>query len=1146
MSYDSLKEYIQLNNIDESTSSILDFAGKENVYCISSGGGEKVQISSLLNKRAIYVCKDSVTALEKYRQFKSYLEDKVCLFQPNDDLLLYRKSFQKSLVGERVKALYKFASNECQIMVTSAAALIQYWPKIDRIKDCVTKIKVNEDIDLYDFIDKLVSLGYQREEACEEKNTFAVNGDIIDVFLSDMESPIRISFFGDTIESIKVFDVSTFLSTTSMQEICIYPNNDLLYKKDEIQVGLERAKNYIKSMSIDAANRASQIISDICFSSSCNQQKQWLIPFMYEYSCSFANYLDGGDVVIIDEPSQVYATILNCYKENESRVKDMAKRGEVTLQHLKAYINEDDLLEQFKKIKSISFANIMASKNLFVPERIIRLSTKKVNNYLGRANILEEDIHRFINAAQMVVICQPTKQKAQALQKSMNNGGIPCRFVEKINEHKVGVYIVESDIIEGFIYPAKNLVVIGCEDISKKGQSSYSKHNGKNVFLSPQIGDYVVHETFGIGKCLGFKRLKVGGVEQDYLAIEYRDGAMLYLPSSQIDKISKYSGSEDIPKLASLNGNEFAKQKEKVKKKIKQLAFSLVELYAKRQSATGYKYPKDDYMQHSFEDAFEYELTLDQEKAVADIKEEMERGIVIDRLVCGDVGYGKTEVALRAIFKTIIAGKQAAILVPTTILAQQHYKTAMDRMKDFGIGIELVSRLKTASEINTSLQNIKEGKSQLIIATHRLLSKDVQFLDLGLLVLDEEQRFGVGHKEKLKLLNQNLNVITLSATPIPRTLNMSLIGVRDISVLETPPQNRLPVQTTVAELTDTLLEEAIKRELARGGQVFILYNDIENIQRFAEHVQSVVKEAKVVYAHGQMVKRELEKRIEKFYEKKSNVLVATTIIENGIDIPDANTLIVCNSDRLGLSQLYQLRGRVGRSNRLAYAFFTIPAGKVITSDATQRLNAILDCTELGSGFRIAMHDLEIRGAGSILGAEQHGHIEKVGYDMYCKLLQECVDEINGVEHIDVTCKMDVELNAFLDKKYIEDDNSRIKILRDIVEVSSYTDKEELKERIRGSFGAVPQSLENLINIGLARNLAEKLLIEHVVINKKGMGATFKDISFLKNEKLMNVISQNRDNVVLTNENNPRLVFNCKNKTNAEKLDMIIQFLQSAM
>ena len=849
--------------------------------------------------------------------------------------------------------------------------------------------------------------------------------------------------------------------------------------------------------------------------------------------------------MVLDEVDGIKSLIVNHLKEHQARCQELIQNGEITKAHVSCILTEADVEEHLDKVLKLGYSNLASSSTYLKPKQILKPSVNRINNYVLHYDKLITDLPQFINGGLMVVICQATKDRAKALQKALQDQDIPCAYKEEMLEYKHGIYVVPEDILEGFIYPSAKLVVIGVENIVKNSHKEEKVRNRKSVFVMPQVGDYVVHEFHGIGKCLGLVRMKNLSVEQDYVLIEYKNGGKLYLPISQMNKLSRYSGSDKVPQLSSLGGHDFARLKENVKKSLKQMAIDLVDLYSKRMNQKGFKYSEDDALMKEFEDGFEYTPTIDQEEAIKDVKHDMEKGVIMDRLICGDVGYGKTEVALRAIFKTILDNKQAAILVPTTVLAQQHYQTASARFAPYGVGIELISRLRSKKQIDESLKRLKSGESQVVVATHRLLSKDVQFKDLGLLVLDEEQRFGVAHKEKLKVLKNNLNVLTLSATPIPRTLNMSLIGVRDISVLETPPVNRIPIQTSVTELTDALIEDTIKRELGRGGQVFILYNEVETINRFASHVEELVPEAKVIVAHGQMKSDELEDRVEEFYLKKANVLVCTTIIENGIDIPDANTLIVCNADKLGLSQLYQLRGRVGRSNRLAYAYFTVNPNKVLTDQALKRLNAIMDYTELGSGFKIAMRDLEIRGAGNILGKEQHGHIEKVGYDMYCKLLQEAVDDIKGIKHSNINCQVDVVINAYLDKDYVPDENSRLKVLRDIIDITTKEDVEMLKTRLKESFGEVPEPLQNLINVGFAKNMAQALEVEHILINNMTCELIFNNADFIKNEKLMEAVSNYGKKATLINDVKPKIKFDFKLTSNVDKLNALIEFLIEA-
>lgn len=1141
MKLNTLNSLLDLNNLSENFKNLKRDIEDKNVLCVTCLSSERYHIVSALNKKIIYLCRDPYSAQVAFNNFKSYLKDEVCLYQPNDDLLLYRKSFQKSLVGERIKTLYNFATNKAKVLVTTAVALTHYLPNMDRVKGCVKNIKINQDIDMYSFLEDLSSLGYTREDACEEKNTFAVHGDIVDIFLTDMDMPIRVSFFGDTIESIKTFDVDTMLSIQSIDSITIYPNNDLLFTEEEIEKAIFEAEENINKLNIEAGVRAKQILNDISYYSVCNQQMQWLLPFVNSKN-TLMDYVSDG-ALVFEDVSACSNLIKNYRLEHQARLKDFIKSGDCLHAHVMNLLSDEEIKEKLNNIKTLAFSNVICSSVYLNFESICKINTKKVNNYVSRYDILKEDLLRYLKCKERVYLCQATKEKAMGLQKSLEDDGIYCKYVDTPQD-KYGIYVIQEEILNGFIYPELQIVVIGCENIQKRYTANKSKST-RSAFVLPQVNDYVVHDKYGIGKCLGLKKVVVDNVEKDFIVVEYKNGGLLYVPTDQIDKLSRYAGGENAPKLSSLSGGDFEKAKARAKKSIKSLAVDLVNLYAHRQNWQGYKYSQDDWMMKQFEEAFEFEPTIDQENAILDIKQDMQKGVVMDRLLCGDVGYGKTEVALRAVFKTVLNGKQAAILAPTTVLAQQHFRTAKERMEPFGVGIEVISRLKTKKEIEKSLENIRTGKAQVVVATHRLLSKDVEFRDLGLLVLDEEQRFGVAHKEKLKVLKKNLNVLSLSATPIPRTLNMSLIGIRDISVLDTPPSNRIAVQTSVTELTDVLLEDSIKREIARGGQVFILHNNIADIASFASYVQSLVKEAKVVFAHGQMEKKELENRMEQFYSKEANVLVCTTIIENGIDIPDANTLIVCSADKLGLSQLYQLRGRVGRSNRLAYAYFTVDAGKTLTEQATKRLNAIMDYTELGSGFKIAMVDLEIRGAGNILGGEQHGHIADVGYDMYCKLLQECIAEIKGESLKNKNCKVEADISAYLDKEYISDENARIKIYRDILEVTNVAQKEELIKRLEESFGMVPDALINLINIGFARNLAINLDMELIKIKTKGMGVVFDSVEAFKNDKLMNAIDEYKDKVVITSEEKPQLVFNVKNKNNIAKLNELIEFLLKA-
>lgn len=685
------------------------------------------------------------------------------------------------------------------------------------------------------------------------------------------------------------------------------------------------------------------------------------------------------------------------------------------------------------------------------------------------------------------------------------------------------------------------MCLVGVSECIGKHRSEDGLSRSKEQALAPVAGDYVVHRIHGVGLCEGTTILKTGDFEKEYIVLKYKDGDTLYVATDQMNNLQKFIG-EESPALNKLGGKEFEREKEKVRKSVRKLAVNLVELYAKREKQRGFKYSPDTVWQKEFEDNFEYEETPDQLKAIADIKQDMETGRIMDRLLVGDVGFGKTEVAFRAMFKTVLDSKQAVLLAPTTILARQHYENLIKRLEPFGIKCGLLTRLQSTKETQDLIDGLKKGTVHMVIATHKVLAKTVEFHDLGLLVLDEEQRFGVDHKEKLKEKYPLVNVLTLSATPIPRTLNMSLTGVRDISMLETAPRGRLPVQTYVVGYSDALCVDAITRELARGGQTLILLNNVEALDPYASKLRSLCPDARIITAHGQMLPGQLEERMSAFYDKEFDVLVATTIIENGIDLPDANTLIVIDSGRFGLSQLYQLRGRVGRRGALAHAYFTVPENGALTDTAQKRLNTLLENTDIGSGFKVALADLSIRGAGNLLGAEQSGHIEKVGYEMYLELLDEAVQEVKtGVKKQEIKdVEMKVDAAAFINDSYISG-RDKLRVYKQISKVASVSARDSLVKELEQVYGPVDLPLENLINVALLKNLASNYGVSKIIINRNGAGANFYDADVFKNESLMNAVAKNSGSVVLTTTIPPSMIFEVNKLTAEQKLARLIDF-----
>ena len=662
----------------------------------------------------------------------------------------------------------------------------------------------------------------------------------------------------------------------------------------------------------------------------------------------------------------------------------------------------------------------------------------------------------------------------------------------------------------------------------------------------PKVGDYVVHETHGIGRCIALQKLNLNGTEKDYFVLEYLGGDKLYLPNEQADLISAYMGGDAQPRLHKIGGEQFAKIKQKVKEGVSKLAVDLLDLYAKREKIKGFVYSQDNYLYQEFENAFKHTETNDQLLAINDIKNDMHSTKIMDRLICGDVGYGKTEVAMRAIYKAVLDGKQVAFLCPTTILAEQHYQTAKERFNGFMVNVAVLNRFKTKSQQEQILKEVKEGKVDLLIGTHRLLSSDVVFKDLSLLVLDEEQRFGVGDKEKIKDLKKNIDVLTLSATPIPRTLNMALTGIRDISIIETAPRERIAVKTFVSEESDTLILNACKRELARGGQVLYVYNRVEHIYEQAERLKELLPNARIGVAHGQMPEKLLEQTIMSLYNKEFDILVATTLIESGIDLPLANTLIVIDSDRLGLGEMYQLRGRIGRSDRVAYAYFTYNPSKMLTADAYKRLDAILEYTELGSGFKIAMRDLEIRGAGNILGKEQHGHLEKVGYDMYCKLLESAIKELKGEKVKEIKpVKIDVAISALLPETYVEAEEDRVKLYSNISQIQTEDEYQSAISLLNETYGNMPNEAQNLLKIAYLKNLCVKLGVRRVLINANVCKMYLYKTKEIMTEGLSRELSQSKCGS-LAFEDTPVLVFDLGFATTSSRLDYLLDFCKKAL
>lgn len=1093
--------------------------------------GAKVHIISQIPTKKLVVCSDSLGAKSLFRKLKGW-GIKVDYLPYRDDVLIARKSFSSQNVRERTCTLSDMACGDFDVVVTSADSLLQLFPKKELVKEFSVTVAKEDLISPQALADRLALAGYKRQTMIADAGDFAVRGDIVDVY-STNGTAYRINFFDELVEDIKVIDVETMLSSNDVESVRFAPASDVILSEKDYDDAMEKLGFY---RDVKYAAEAKERLSV----GACDPSLVWALPFMQSATAPIFDYLDKTDVIVFDEPKVVCDKLQILIKEFDGRIKNLLEGGEILACHKDVYITLSEIRRRLMFVRKLSFCALSLNNQLFEPKYIIEPKTKPVTKYYLDPQTIVQDLRTFVLNGTKTLLACGSKERAKSVIESLRENDVYATYSEDGNDD--GTILATPMAVEtGFIYPAQKVCLVGVSECIGKHRSEDGLSHSKEQALAPVAGDYVVHRIHGVGLCEGTTILKTGDFEKEYIVLKYKDGDTLYVATDQMNNLQKFIG-EESPALNKLGGKEFEREKEKVRKSVRKLAVNLVELYAKREKQRGFKYSPDTVWQKEFEDNFEYEETPDQLKAIADIKQDMETGRIMDRLLVGDVGFGKTEVAFRAMFKTVLDSKQAVLLAPTTILARQHYENLIKRLEPFGIKCGLLTRLQSTKETQDLLDGLKKGTVHMVIATHKVLAKAVEFHDLGLLVLDEEQRFGVDHKEKLKEKYPLVNVLTLSATPIPRTLNMSLTGVRDISMLETAPRGRLPVQTYVVGYSDALCVDAITRELARGGQTLILLNNVEALDPYASKLRSLCPDARIITAHGQMLPGQLEERMSAFYDKEFDVLVATTIIENGIDLPDANTLIVIDSGRFGLSQLYQLRGRVGRRGALAHAYFTVPENGALTDTAQKRLNTLLENTDIGSGFKVALADLSIRGAGNLLGAEQSGHIEKVGYEMYLELLDEAVQEVKtGVKKQEIKdVEMKVDAAAFINDSYISG-RDKLRVYKQISKVASVSARDSLVKELEQVYGPVDLPLENLINVALLKNLASNYGVSKIIINRNGAGANFYDADVFKNESLMNAVAKNSGSVVLTTTIPPSMIFEVNKLTAEQKLARLIDF-----
>lgn len=1054
----------------------------------------------------VIACASESKAKQVYEEYRFLDVD--TYFYPAKDLLFYHADIRsKELVKQRMGVIQAVLEKRSVTIIASFDAFMDALLPKEIIEERVIRVAQEVSVDLSELAARLSEYGYDREIEITSPGQFAVRGGILDVYPLTEELPIRIELWGDEVDSIRTFDVDTQRSIENLDEVIIFPATEF--------------------------------------------------PEEEGRRVSFLDYFPVQDtLVFLDEPVRlrekgegVEEEFMEAQKRRVESGYDMSE-GEAKL------YSTQEVLDKMGSYSAIGFSALdMQCKGLNI-RASFRLQTKSVNPYNRSFELLTQDLKRLKRNKSRVILLSGSRTRAKRLAEDLRDYNLSSYYSEDMDrEVEPGeIMTAYGYIAEGYEYPLLKFTVISETDIFGKSKKKKKRkvYEGRKIqsFTELKPGDYVVHENHGLGIYQGIEKIEVDKIAKDYMKISYAKGGNLYIPATQLDLIQKYAGSDaKKPKLNRLGTQEWTKTKTRVRGAVKEIAKDLVELYAARQNQDGYVYGEDTVWQKEFEEMFPFEETEDQLLAIDAVKRDMQSHKIMDRLICGDVGYGKTEIAIRAAFKAVQENKQVVYLVPTTILAQQHYNTFLQRMKDFPVRVDLMCRFRSPTQQKKTIEDLKRGLVDIVIGTHRVLSDDVKFKDLGLLVIDEEQRFGVQHKEKIKKLKENVDVLTLTATPIPRTLHMSLIGIRDMSVLEEAPEDRLPIQTYVMEYNDEMVREAIERECARDGQVYYVYNRVEDIDEITAHIQKLVPEVNVAFAHGQMRERELERIMYDFINGDIDVLVSTTIIETGLDISNVNTMIIHDSDRLGLSQLYQLRGRVGRSGRMAYAFLLYRRDKMLKEVAEKRLAAIREFTDLGSGFKIAMRDLEIRGAGNLLGAEQHGHMEAVGYDLYCKMLNEAVKHLKGelAEEETFATTIDLNIDAYIPDSYIPNEYHKLDIYKRVAAIETEEEMDDMIEELIDRFGDMPKKVEILLEIARLKALAHSAYV--TAVEQKGEVYTFSMYTKanVQPEKIPALLTQFRDELVFKADiENPRFTYQKKKKNRRGEVENPLEVVKNVL
>lgn len=1060
-------------------------------------------------KRPVFVVTEKTKrALELEEELHSIADGRSEAYIENEPNFFNFDSVSSSVIGSRLRVMSRLANNEKIIVTTTLSALNRKITPKKVFRDSDFIIHDGDEIEVEDLILKLHFMSYERVMTVDHRGQYSVRGGIVDIF-PVFGNAFRIEFFDNEIDSIRIFDVNTQRSIEKIETVRLSPAAELQYSDDEVKAVVGRCRKELIKQRNKPVEGRNDVRAEDKFSSFLNKIEEncivlnqdlisaYLDSDAYEY---IINYLPDDAIIVFEDISR----IIDEEKIKEERLKsditNLIERGEILKSHADTFLSYQDVFSKLKKFSTLNLTQILKRNTYLKADLLLQVRSVEVEKFDNRWNDFLETIKRRIDEKYSIILA--VGNAVESLNLRFLDSNIKTYRLTDEDIAPGRIYLSNYTYPQGFRYPDSKIVIFTNREIfGKEKKTAKHKKTVRKDFLSYQDlsnGDYVVHETYGVGVYLGTKSMDIQGVTKDFITIQYRGSDVLYVAVDEMDMVTKYIGNDGkTPKLSTLGGVDWGKAKARAQKAIDKIADDLVELYAQRSKIKGFKFSEDSPWQRDFENAFSYEETPSQLRAIAEIKEDMETDHPMDRLLCGDVGYGKTEVALRAAFKAIMDGKQVAFLCPTTILTQQHYSTMLDRFQAFPIREEFLSRFKSPAQQKEIIKEIQKGSVDIVVGTHRLLSKDVKFKDLGLLIIDEEQRFGVKDKEKIKKLKENIDVLTLSATPIPRTLQLSLTGIRSMSILEEPPEERYPTTTYIMEYEADIIRDAIHRELDRGGQIFFVYNRVHDIHYMAERIRELVPEASMAVAHGKMTTRELENVMDQFVSGNIDILLSTTIIETGMDIPNVNTLIVYNSDKMGLSQLYQLKGRIGRSDRRAYAYFTYEKNKVISEASEKRLKAIKDFTEFGSGYKIAMRDLELRGAGNLLGESQSGHIESIGYELYVKMLEERVNSIKGGTYkkkLEETT-VDMKVDAYIQNDYIPQNVDKIMMYRKIAEIENEEQYQTVVEELIDRFGDVPSSVKNIMDVALMKKMATVIGFKKII--EKG---DFVELQYEKFEK----------------------------------------------